>query len=496
MAELNRRSLLKAGFAAGAASVGALASQSAAAAQKAPADKTATNTFDVVVLGAGIAGAVTAAQARMLGAHVALLEKMDRPAGNAICALGGFCAWGSRHQKALGIKDSEEEFYEAMMDISAGRADPALTRTYAKNIPADTDWLESEFKVPFGKPRTAAYPRLNRVCSIPGEGITGGANATFKVLNAAVEKGVEVFYEHKAIELLTDDRGAVIGVRAQTPAGKKNFYAKGGVCIATGGFSANPEMTDQYIGGWASRLALRGSPYTTGENISLCKPLFAKFVNMDQFHTGPIVSETHVNPNEILNSYHGIIVDLHGNRFVDESSTYVIKSLECAKKTLENKAWAIIDSKCHTLPKVTKRFTMLNTHFFKADTLEELAGMLKISADKLKKVVADYNKRIDDGTLSGMNPPCTYKKPFKLADGPFYAFPFEGGMTATFGGPLINAKAEVQNLEGRSIPGLYAAGNAAGGLFYRNYIGGAQFGGATVFGRIAGREMAARAKRN
>ncbi len=67
-------------------------------------------------------------------------------------------------------------------------------------------------------------------------------------------------------------------------------------------------------------------------------------------------------------------------------------------------------------------------------------------------------------------------------------------MTATFGGPLINSKAEVQNLERKTIPGLYAAGNAAGGLFFRDYIGGSQLGGATVFGTIAAREMVKRAK--
>ena len=67
-------------------------------------------------------------------------------------------------------------------------------------------------------------------------------------------------------------------------------------------------------------------------------------------------------------------------------------------------------------------------------------------------------------------------------------------MTATFGGPLINAKAEIQNMDGQSIPGLYAAGNAAGGIFFHNYAGGAQLGAATVFGRIAGAELAKRAK--
>lgn len=451
--------------------------------------------FDVVVLGCGIAGVVAAIEARMAGASVALLEKMDRPAGNAICALGGFCAWGSRHQKALGIKDSAEEFYAAMMDISAGRADPELTRVYTENIPGDTDWLESAFNLPFGKPRTAAYPRLNRVCSIDGEGVTGGANAVFKIMEAAKKAGVQFFWEHKAVELVTNDKGEVTGVIAQTPADKRLFMAKGGVCICTGGFSANQEMTDKYIGGWASRLALRGSPYTTGENISLCMPVFAKFVNMDQFHTGPIVSETHVNPNEILNSYNGIIVDLHGKRFVDESSTYVIKSLECAKKTLENRAWVIVDSKCKALAKVTRRVELLNTTYYEASTLEELCKKAKLPYDTVAKNVKRYNDGIAKDTLIDMVPPCTYHNPIPLDKGPFYAFPFEGGMTATFGGPLINTRAEVQNNEKRSIPGLYAAGNAAGGLFFRNYIGGAQFGAATVFGRIAGREMAARAKR-
>jgi succinate dehydrogenase/fumarate reductase flavoprotein subunit len=113
----------------------------------------------------------------------------------------------------------------------------------------------------------------------------------------------------------------------------------------------------------------------------------------------------------------------------------------------------------------------------------------------VKANVEAYNKAIDAGTLGQLNPPNTYPKPIKIEKAPFYAVPYEGGMTATFGGPLINTKAEVQTLEGRTIPGLYAAGNAAGGLFFRDYIGGSQLGGASVFGTIAAREMTARAKR-
>ena len=154
----------------------------------------------------------------------------------------------------------------------------------------------------------------------------------------------------------------------------------------------------------------------------------------------------------------------------------------------------IVDSKCPTVSKVTKTFQRLNTPYCQAASIEELAKQMNIPAKVLTEAVDSYNNHLKEGTLAQMNPPCTYQKPYSLDKGPFYAFPFEGGMTATFGGPLINTKAEVQNLEGRSIRGLYAAGNAAGGLFFRNYIGGAQFGGATVFGRIAGREMAHRAQ--
>lgn len=215
---------------------------------------------------------------------------------------------------------------------------------------------------------------------------------------------------------------------------------------------------------------------------------------MDQFHSGPIVGETHVNPADVLNSGYGVQVNTDGRRFMDENNTYVIKARTTAQQTLNNMAWVIVDSDCSVLDKVIPKFDRLNSPYGKADTIEALCKQVGLPADRVTAVVKAYNEALEKGTLGEMNPPCTYKKPHPIAKAPFYAVPFQGGMTATFGGPLINTKAEVQNLERRSIPGLYAVGNAAGGIFYHNYAGGAQLGAATVFGRIAGREMAARAK--
>lgn len=122
-------------------------------------------------------------------------------------------------------------------------------------------------------------------------------------------------------------------------------------------------------------MALRGSRSVTGENVTLTLPLFAKMVNMDQFHAGPIIAETHVNPNRILNSLRGIIVDLHGNRFVDEMESYVMKSKYCAEKTAENKAFCIVDSTCPALERELPRYDRLNSPYFRADTLEELCRL-------------------------------------------------------------------------------------------------------------------------
>ena len=498
MSELSRRQFLGSTVLGSAALITAAAPAAAAAAEDKKAGAAQkTNTWDVVVVGAGTAGLVCAITAHDLGARVCVIEKCDRPDGNSIYALGTVNAWGTKWQKACGITDSREAFYNDMMKVSAGCADPALTETYTDEIPAAADWLADEIGVKFGKLKMTPWPRLGRGHRVTAEpGMTGGSALIAKLLEAAKKRAIPFFYERKAVALLTGSKGEVTGVKTlNDEEGYRDFYARGGVLIATGGFSANPEMTDRYIGGWAARLALRGSRSTTGENVSLTLPLFAKMVNMDQFHAGPIVSETHVNPADVLNTMQGILVDLRGKRYMDEQNTYVIKAKTTAMNTIENKAYCIVDSKCPVLEKTIAKFDRLHNPYGKADSIEALCKQTGLPLEAVRQSIAAYNKAVDEKTLSQLTPPNSYKKPVKLDTPPYYAVPFEGGMTATFGGPLINTKAEVQTLERKSIKGLYAAGNAAGGLFFRDYIGGSQLGGATVFGRIAAREMVARARK-
>lgn len=481
---ISRRNLLRGSVAISAA--GPLVPAAAAA----HADPKERDAYDVVILGAGTAGLVAAIEAHDLGLKPVVLEKMDYAAGNSLYASGGIAAWGTPQQKAEGHEESREAFRADMMKVSENRADPALVDTYVAHIGEDLEWLKSHVGVKFGKIGRKPWPLLYRMHNVDGKGLTGGARLIRDLLKAVEDRGIPLLFNTKAMEFITDEHFRVSGVRTVTDDGWKNFYARDGVLIATGGFSGSREMLCRYMGGLLSRLVLRGSPYVTGENILLTAPLGAKFVHMDQFHCGPIVEETHANPNFVIDAGVGLDVDVRGKRFMDEIYTYTQKSMATATRTPENLAYHLIDSHWPKAAAAAKKFIEMKTKVLVADTPEELAKKMGLEPRVLTDLFAEFNRALKDGRLKEMNPPCSLDEPTPLDQGPFYAFPFQGGITATFGGPKINEKAEILTNEDRPIKGLYAAGNAAGGLFYGNYIGGTQLGGALVFGRIAARQMA------
>ena len=484
---ISRRNCLKSTM--GIAAAGTVGLAQAAGLKGSKAGK-AGQTFDVVVLGAGTGGLVTAIAAFDLGLKPVVLEKMDWAAGNSLYASGGVAAWGAKQQEQEGHPEARESFEADMMKVSQNRADPALVKTYCDNIGGAVEWLINTIGVKFSPIRKKPWPINYRMLNVRGDGLTGGGRLIRYLLDACEKRGIPVLFNHKAVELVQDEKCRVSGVKCQTEDGWKTFTARDGVVIATGGFSANREMLNRYMGGALSRLALRGSPYVTGENIKLAEKVGAELVYMDQFHCGPIVEATHANPNFVIDAGQGLDVDTAGKRFMDEVFTYTQKSLATATQTPNNYAYHVIDSHWPTSEKAAKRFRGMNSPVFIADTPEDLAKQMGIQPEVFTRLFKEYNEAFRNGKLKEMNPPCSLPSPQPLDKPPYYAFPFQGGITATFGGPRINVNAQVMSTERRPIAGLYAVGNAAGGLFYGNYIGGSQLGGATVFGRIAAAHLA------
>lgn len=494
---ISRRNFLGRGLAATAA-VGAMAAPAYASqagtlqGKKVPVEK-----YDVVVLGAGCAGMSCALEAALKGGKVVILDKMSRPAGNTIFAGGHFNATDTFVQKRDGLTDTKEEFFKDMMAVSQGRGDPELTQLYVDKSGEAIQWLTDKVGIKWRKMVKEVWPATTRGHVVDGKLKPGGAQLSKQLVDACKKAGVKFVFNCKVVELLSTPELACIGARTiSEDDGVVDYLGKGGVLLATGGFHANKEMICKYMGGTAAWMPIRGSSVNTGENITLVKPFFAQLVNMDQFHAGPIHGPTRANPSTMVN--YGVLVRNDGKRFIDEVSTYVRVAQQMPKLIPQNWANIIIDSQVVDIDTVATRiarYKKAKAPIYQADKLEDAIRLAGLPVDVTMKTIEEYNKAVKAGKAAELTPPNTLEKPRLIEMGPFMIFPFQGGMTATFGGPRITRRAEVLNTENKPIDGLYAAGNAIGGIFYDDYIVGSQLTAAVIFGRIAADEMMARCKK-
>lgn len=492
--DLSRRSLVKTGLLGAGAAAAAVAAPGAQA-RMIPGKKPPQERFDVVVVGAGFAGMCAALEAAEQGAKTILLEKMGRPDGATVYSSGWIAAIGSRFQTKH--PDTEEAFFRDMMKLSGGRSDPDLIRVYAREAGKGIDWL-ADHGTPFYLWENLPPPELSRCLISPGEGITGGSKLIRCLMAALAKKKVPIRYRTKAVELITDDCYRVEGVSCITPEGRRDFMARGGVILTTGGYGANSAMVGEYIGPWASRLIVRGSPWITGENILMAKQVMAKLVNMDQFYAGPITPTGHANPSPLMHAGYGIQVGTNGRRFVPETWLQVPKAKAIAERTPDNMSFMLIgqdaDKNANILTKTIERFRRIGFEVYKGNTVEEVGRAAGVNVKNLLDTVKKFNEAVHAGKAKDLDPPYLYETPHALETRPYYMIPAAGGMASTFGGPKINPNAQVVNFENEPIAGLYAAGAAAGGVWYQDDIGGNQLGGGMVFGRVAARHAAKRAK--
>jgi tricarballylate dehydrogenase len=200
---------------------------------------------------------------------------------------------------------------------------------------------------------------------------------------------------------------------------------------------------------------------------------------------------------------HGIFVNANGKRFVDEGAD--LRALTYAKygrAVMEqpgSAAWQIFDAK--TVPLLSDDYQSPSVMPIRANTLEELAANLSgVNGAAFLATVNEYNRAVRNdvphdpsrkdgrGTVGLAIPKSNWATTIDRA--PFEAHPVSFGITFTFGGVRIDERCRVLDAEGAPIPGLFAAGEMVGGLFYFNYPGGSGLVSAAVFGRAAGRAAA------
>lgn len=487
--------------------------------------------WDVIVLGAGNAAFCAAHAARERGASVLVLERApeDENGGNSRFTAGAFrfaydgvddiralCPDVSEEQISLtdfGVYN-EDSFFDDMFRVTRFRTHPDLCERLVRDSRPSMLWLREKgvrFMPIYGRQAFKTEDgRFKFWGGLTLEAWGGGPGLVDAHTAAAAASGVDVRYGARAVEILTDGH-AVTGVKVKSGVSVETVSARA-VVIATGGFQANAAWRTRYLGpGWDTA-RVRGSRFNTGDGIRMAMDIGAStFGNWSGCHAvgwdynAPEFGDLSVGDGFQKHSYpFGVMVNARGERFVDEGADFRNYTYAKYGRVILNQpdqfAWQIFDQKVVHLLRDEYRIKRVTK--ISADTLEALAAKLEgVDPAGFLAETAAYNAAVDTDTP--FNPNVLDGRATRglavnksnwantLDKGPFEAYQVGCGVTFTFGGLRIDpAAGAVLDEDLTPIPGLYAAGELVGGIFYFNYPGGSGLMSGAVFGRLAGASAA------
>ncbi|CAN5380847.1 FAD-binding protein [soil metagenome] len=465
-----------------------------------------TPSYDVVVVGFGIAGGCAALEAARSGARVLLLEKAAVHGGTSAMSGGHFyLGAGTAVQQATGHEESVEDMYEYLVAVSK-EPEKDKIRVYCEESVAHFDWLEAlgfEFERSFypekaviqpgtqglmytGNEKVWPYKDVARPAprghKVPVAGDTEGTKMVMDLLrDRCDEAGVEVRYETGVTHLVVDESETVVGV-AWRSFEETGHVLAGGVVLAAGGFVMNADMVAEHTPALGQNLFTLGSTYDDGLGIRLGQSVGAELKHMDEpFITAPVYP-----PSRLLT---GIIVNSLGQRFVCEDS-YHSRTSQHVMEQPGSAAYLIVDSEHVEYPKFPLA-PLIDGY----ETIEELETALGLPTGSVAATLARYNENAAAGVDPDFHKGSEWLSPQDT--GPWAVFDLRLGKAMyagfTLGGIRVTVDGEVQRPDGAVVAGLYAAGACASNLAQdgKGYCSGTQLGEGSFFGRRAGRAAAA-----
>jgi tricarballylate dehydrogenase len=488
--------------------------------------------YDVIIVGGGNAALSAALSAREHGANVLVLERApeDQRGGNTAYTGGGFRMIHSGVETVrsvvpdLSVGEIEntdfgeypaEQYLDDLGRVTQWYCDPDLAETLVRNSTDTVQWLHGRgvrFVPRFGRYAFKHEGKFKFFGGTVVEAAGGGRGLVQAEYKAAQKYGVQIRYGAQAVSLVRE-RGRIQGVRVVSDGVEEDIHARA-VVLASGGFEANREWRTRYLGpGW-DMAKVRGTRYNTGDGIRMALDAGAQpygqwsgchSVSWERY--APDFGELDRPITASRNGYpFSIMVNSEGKRFVDEGADF--RNYTYAKygrAVLEQPgsfAWHVFDSQVEHL--LHEEYRSKGTTKVQANTIEELVTRMEdVNPVQFLNTVREYNAAIardkpfnpnikDGRCTTGLEiDKSNWAVP--LENPPFVAYAVTCGITFTFGGLKIDTTTRVLDIADSALPGLYAAGELVGGLFYFNYPGSSGLMAGSVFGRIAGREAAAHA---
>ncbi len=481
---------------------------------------------DVVVVGYGFAGAVSAIVAHDAGAKVLLLEKLPHPGGISILSGGG-----------VAFARNADSAFEYLKRTCNGTTPDEVLRPLAAGMVEMIDWITELARVSGTEPTqselrghgTYPFPGTNDIDSIKlkdfpayeafpwAKGLRGGARLFKVVVDNIAARNIEVFLAAPVKGLVTNHEGEVLGVTAERSGKEMRVKARKAVILCSGGFENNPEMKLQYFQVQPVYPVYLGN---TGDGILMAQKAGAALWHMWHFHGGygfkypefPFaIRHVWAGPRNENRKMVWIAVDRFGRRFMNEYPPapqdtgarpleyydpdiqdypripcYLVFDEEGRK--LGPVAMAIVNDARYHYKWSDDNFAEIEKGWIKkADNIEVLAKIIKVSPEPLRATAARWNGQCSGGSDDDFQRPPKTMMP--LAHPPFYAMEAWPIVSNTQGGPAHDPEQRIVDPMGNPIPRLYAAGDISS-IFGHLYLEAGNVTECFVGGKIAGRNAA------
>ena len=450
----------------------------AAVVKKKAAKKLVKEKADIVVVGAGGSGISAAVKAETLGADVILIEKMPVIGGATALNAGTLIATGSKYQREVmkETKDSPELAYKDIFTVGKNRNDPTLVKMVTERVGGVVDWLIYDMKIPYG-PAATQYPdhSANRQLGVTGRSVN--------YLNLMREKflgmGGKLMLQTRAQELIRDEAGKVVGVRATDKDGNTVELTSKAVILASGGYGAVKSMLPKEM----SNYVFYGLDSETGDGYKMATAIGAGTINLDLVKMYPQGVETvpghglaaTASSTDTMKKSGAIYVNKNGERYVDENAALGVltdKTVEqpdhIAYIVMDAKAWKEYVAKSledklvpneETLMTWTKIVNNGRPVMAVSNNLADAAKTMGVDPEGLAKTVSRWNDMVKAGEDKDFHRKITGG----LGEGPYYIVEQKVRYQTTLGGLKADADLRILDKAGKPIPGLFGAGCVVGG---------------------------------
>lgn len=473
---MKRRSFCKLGF-----SISAVCGLPALAEEQSTPD-----TFDAIVVGAGIAGLTAAALLSEEPAlRILLLEKEALIGGSSILSGGQWAVAETEIQQEKQVNDSKRIFFEDMMRVGKNKNDPHLVSAFVENSSQQYSWIRAHDIAPQSLALSAGMSKPRAHIFDPHEIISF-------LYKKCLNQGVIVKTSTPAVELIVkSDRVEGVLVRQK---GLLKYYISKIVLLTSGGFARNDELLKQFVPTLDKLLCFSGRG-SSGDGLKMAALLGADLVDMNNIKPSFGFIENARGTKEMTGIFYSgaVAVNQDAERFVNES----LPNKEIGQLAqYQSAVYLIFDERIRQLQMATRpndRLLLSTPNlnkkvFFKGNSFSELATKANLDPKKLERTIASYNycvlhelaDEFNRTTLSG-----GWGRPVCIDQKPFYIMKVCSGITGTYCGLRVDNHLHVLRKNGTTINGLFAGGEVCGGFHGEGFMAGTAFGKANACGRIA-----------